>query len=197
MNPKPKMVDDRTVLTGLFTLSFPQIAKPGEKYNKYSIRALIEKGSETETALKDAARNAMNESGMDVEVTKVCIFDGDGPKAAKFKGHDGMWYINPSCGGDRERPPCYKGPVLIDDEREIAKTFYAGARCRAEVYAHTYDGGVTFLLNAIQFCEDGERLGGRTSSGSEFDDEYSSRFAENEEPAYPFEPFENDDDIGF
>lgn len=210
MIPRPQIDETgRVVTTGIFTLHWPNLAKPSKQWNKYGFRAVFDSPNDPTIALlKQAAKRAQIDVWGEISpAVNIKIMSGDDPVVKSKKsnqGLEGKLFIN--CSSDRVFS-IYNGMELLDldsaDPNEIAKAakeinkvFYAGCKCRAKVYAHPYQGemrGVSFIPNSLQFWADGERIGGRDRNQDSFDDSFSKQhFAEDPTPPMP-----GGDDIPF
>lgn len=158
--------------TPIGVLSYPSLKEPksyrdGEP--KFLATLLLDKGEHDITDLNRAVVFAAKQQWGEKEnwprPFKNPIQDGDKPvlnkktkKREVIKGHEGMWVVKASC---REEYP----PQLFDMKMRLIEPakLYPGCQVRLGIKAHAYDGanaGVTFVLQGVQFCGDGERLGG-------------------------------------
>lgn len=181
------------VTTGKVRASYVHLFEPwsaspeGDK--AYSLQILIPKTAEGRETLKRlrAAEQEAQEQGRQTKgknwgrrkITSV-IHDADDPNCCdspadlearpELAGH---WYL--SSKNTRKVPVVDRKRRPITDPEEV----YSGCYVRVSLgsYPYEYMGkhGVGFGLNAVQFVEDGDRLGGGVSvdqAFDELDDEY-------------------------
>ena len=164
---KVKFVTDKV------RFSFVHVFEPAETLNgsmKYSASVLIPKSDKAGIA-------AFNKALEETKQANINYFGGTIPKNLKVFFRD----------GDAEKDdPIYAGhyffnansnekPGIFDaDKNEIfdKNEFYSGCYGRASITMYPYDvsgtKGIAFGLNAVMKTEDGERLGGATSSAADF-----------------------------
>ena len=172
-------MSETKVVTGKVRFSYEHVFKAHSMSEadkkKYSVSIIIPKKDKKTLDKVEAAINIALKNG----ITK---FGGKIPK--KWK--------NPLRDGDEEREDdgAYQGcffinasssikPFVVDQEgraiEEEDGEFYSGCYGRASVnfYAFNVSGnsGVACGLNGVKKTEDGERLGGNTSSAKDFDDD--------------------------
>jgi hypothetical protein len=188
--------EDTSFRLNRVVMGFSSFTNPGkngtaahkDKYDRYSITAIIEPGSDNykkiAAAIVKAAKSKFSEKadarikGFKAEgKQKFCFLAGD-----RRTGEDGEVY--PGFAGKFALAAANKGrPTLLDrsrtdveDSENIQKLFYAGATVNlvVDVYARA-DGfpGIFCQLKGIQHVAHGERLGGgggRVAKKDEFED---------------------------
>lgn len=140
----------------------------GSTKNVYSVLMAFEKGADL-SALKNAAKEALKEKGMDPEVvTKHPKFKSPFKDQATMVDDDGEL-----------RPGMVPGAIFVNASNEIRplvvdanvqeiidpRDFYSGCYAVASLEAWAYDNkfgkGVSFNLLGLQKVADGEPLGGQ------------------------------------
>lgn len=186
------------VKTGLVRASYPAVFHPksmehddGDSSSKYGLCIIIKKSDKvTVKALKEAIAEAWK-AGMakgyfkteKIPALKNPLKDGDLPN------EDGVT--------DPTLEDCYfinsysnNKPGLIDKYGEAITSpdvFYPGCFCRVTLNFYPYGKGkkgVAAGLNNIQKLKEGERLDGRKSAESDFDDDYASAFEDEDDDDY-------------
>jgi hypothetical protein len=189
-----------TMRTSTFTLSYPhldkpQAPKPGDK-EKFSMQALFPKkesmlgwtipdtkgGKVLRRKLKSIINNALvaefgaDESEWPEDLEKP-IKDGDGKK---YKGKEGCAgnYVVKFTSHAENRPQLFDEQMnTIEDAAEIRKTFYAGCKCQAVVFAYVWyypdrnnpmKIGVGIIVDSIQKQEDGKKFSSRRDGSEVF-----------------------------
>ena len=148
------------------------VVQGGEE--KYSVSLVI---SKTDTGTLERINKAIKAA---IEDGKVKRWQGKVPPNLKLPLHDGDV--------DRSEDENYKGcmylnasstdaPQIVDRRKNPItdqSMVYSGCYCNVSVnfYAFSVNGnrGVAAGLGNLQFVKDGERLGGRASADSDFDD---------------------------
>lgn len=176
MNIESKMLTDTKVRTGKVRFSYAHVFEPyGQDGNKkYSVSLLIPKEDETTIkniiqAIETADKHGQNTvyAGKKVINPLSILHDGDEERPSD-PNYKGCKYINANSQ--------FKPSVLnkfkeeINDETE----FYSGCYGIVSInfYPYNVNGkrGVACGLNNIMKLEDGERLGGSSSSKEDFSD---------------------------
>lgn len=180
MANQKKDLDNKTVLTPEFRVSFPALFEPktfeGKTTPEYSVVMLFPKETnlgktpgQKGVSLKEAYVNACIEKWGPKEKWPKGIKHPfrDGDEKADVDGYEGMIFITAKS---RTRP------VVVDAKvRPIldADDLYAGCYARAQVIASAYDQagnkGVSFWLTHIQKVRDGDSFGGRRPAEDVFD----------------------------
>lgn len=205
------MSDHKSIWGKNFTTSpgrlvFPNLAKPsglpGQKL-RYSA-TLVVNGDEKLQALvdeierigKEAFGPAWGKGGFHKPVldgdTVVERSDGKAPASL----YSGKWRIVAKLNGDKEPPAIYlrdksklpRRPGVETDLETIERTMYPGCYARMVVAPFTYNKlgqkGVGLTLKAVQFIQDGQRLGGENTEQM-LDEEFSSDFMDAGEVLLP------------
>ena len=154
----------------------------------YSYQHLFEKGADL-TGMKEAIKNAcINKWGADqakwpkklnspFKSQKTLIDNAE----KKGQSHE---YLHPEAvyvtfkSPEKDRKGNVKpAPVIVNKNPKIVITeeskFYSGcwAKCNFNAFAYDKGGnaGVTLYINALQFCKDGDRFGGRMDPEKAFE----------------------------
>lgn len=160
-------------VTNKVRFSFVHVFEPAENLSgklKYSVSILIPKTDKAGIA-------AFNKAFEETKQANVGYFGGSLPKVLKGGLRD----------GDLEREDAVyaghyffnansdmKPGVFDENSQEIIdpNEFYSGCYGRASVTMYPYDmsgsKGIAFGLNAVKKTEEGEKLGGATSSANDF-----------------------------
>lgn len=169
----PVFINNIATPTGY--VSFPHLAKPDDKGeyadDKYKVTMLFDKKGVDLSGLKKAAllcaQQAFGDKIKSLDDFEHPFRDGD---SKDLQGYKGRIYITPKRKSDKG-PPKLVGKMK---EQVDATMFYGGCKARAILTAMSYTlkgkESVTFLLEAVQFAGDGERLGGGGADMSKFDD---------------------------
>lgn len=163
------------VMTPTFRASYvhlakPQSIKPNDK-PKYSLEMRFEKSIDLKDLAKAIHFAKIAKWGPKENWPKKIespVSDGDSEKYEDKEGYEGHFIVKASTGEDQ------KPEVFGEDGNPMMniQDFYSGCYGRAYLYAFAWEymgkNGVSFILNAVQKVEDGERLGGRVSAKSMF-----------------------------
>jgi hypothetical protein len=160
-------------VTDKVRFSFVHVFEPAETLNgslKYSASILIPKADKEgvaafNKALEETKKANVNYFGGAIPKNlKGGLRDGDAEKDdAVYAGH---YFFNANS---NEKPG-----VFDADKNDIfdKSDFYSGCYGRASITMYPYDvsgtKGIAFGLNAVMKTEDGEKLGGVTSSAADF-----------------------------
>lgn len=165
-------------VTNKVRFSFVHVFEPAETLNgsmKYSASILIPKTDKAGIAAFNKAfeqtkqANAGYFGGSVPKVLKGGLRDGDVEKDDPI--YAGHYFFNANA---NEKPG-----VFDENSQEIIdpKDFYSGCYGRASVTMYPYDvsgaKGIAFGLNAVKKTEDGERIGGATSSATDFEVDFA------------------------
>lgn len=155
---------------------------------EYSYTHLFEKGADL-SRLKAAMKNAcINKWGADaakwptkmnspIKSQKVLI-DNAVKKGQTHEYLDAEAFFvvfkSPDLDGKGNKKPA---PVIVDKNPKVViseeSKFYSGcwAKCNFNAFAYDKGGnaGVTLYINALQFCKDGDRFGGRPDPEKAFE----------------------------
>lgn len=161
-------------VTGKSRFSFVHVFEPAETLNgslKYSASILIPKTDKEGVAAFNKAFEETKQAnigyfgGSIPKLLKGGLRDGDAEKDDKvYAGH---YFFNANSND--------KPGIFDENSNEILdkNEFYSGCYGRASVTMYPYDvsgtKGIAFGLNAVKKLQDGEKLGGNTSSAADFD----------------------------
>lgn len=176
------------IMTGKGRVSYPHLFKPSAtkpgRDPMYSVEMLFDQTTTKRSDFdKPLIAAATAKWGADKSLwpspLKLPIRDGnkpfgkdkDGKKSTVVKEeHKGMWVVRANSNAKYQRPWVVgKNPkVHLTSEAEM----YPGCYARVALYAHAYGEGevegVKFVLEGIQFIEDGESLGGKKAADEMF-----------------------------
>lgn len=175
MAGKPTKVNH---VTNKVRFSFVHVFEPAETLNgsmKYSASILIPKTDKAGVA-------AFNKAFEEAKQANIGYFGGSIPKNLKGglrdgdaekddKVYAGHYFFNANS---NEKPG-----VFDENSQEIIdpSQFYSGCYGRASVTMYPYDvsgtKGIAFGLSAVKKLEDGEKLGGATTSAAVFDADFA------------------------
>ena len=152
------------VVTPKARLAFPSLEEPdtGHKYSndKFKATLLFDKDETDFDSLQSAVENTAQDAWDDIEDLEdidVLPFRDGADKDEKYQGFESAIYV---IAQSKYPVPCY-GP---DKTPLQAKELYPGCYCRAVLSPMAYENsdgrGITFLLQGVQFLEDGPRFGG-------------------------------------
>ena len=158
MSEKPVFSD--RITSPKARLAFPHLETPNMKgkfpSKKFEATFLFSKEDVKLDELKSICIAAAKEKwGEDVDLTKLRFPFRDGDEKKELAGFSGTVFIRAKSS---QKPSCYDKAT----NDALPSDFYAGCYVRGSLTAMTYDGdtsGVTFLLNGVQFMEDGDRFG--------------------------------------
>tara|TARA_R110000803_G_scaffold46891_4_gene98255 strand:+ start:16075 stop:16581 length:507 start_codon:yes stop_codon:yes gene_type:complete len=152
-------------------LSFPSIFQRSVfdgKEGKFEATFLIDKEDEkTYTAVNNAIKAAIKESGVKIPSDKICLKDGND---IEYDGYENQWAVKAA---NSKRPTVInrdKTPLAADDN-----VIYAGCHVNAIIdiwiQNNSYGKRANANLYGIQFVKDGEPFGqGPVDVTDEFED---------------------------
>ena len=160
-------------VTNKVRFSFVHVFEPAANLSgkmKYSVSILIPKTDKAGVA-------AFNKAFEEAKQANVGYFGGAIPKTLKgalrdgdLEREDAVYAGNYFFNANSDMKP----GVFDENAQEIIdpNEFYSGCYGRASVTMYPYDmsgsKGIAFGLNAVKKTEDGEKLGGATSSANDF-----------------------------
>jgi len=182
---KKQTIKTEQVLTPEFTLYFPDLEQPNELSKKYRVVAVWDPGTKLDAVKKNIKDVAFQKWGKEIpENLYVPLKKPEDEKNPDLYPEDTLHAAFTTS-----------RPYLVDRDPNKALTpdkFYPGCRCRAVIHSWPYDGvgdkppGVSLTLDTLQFVDDGERLGGGTTSARNMlaaNPLDSSQDADQDEPA--------------